>query len=106
MIGSKSNHPLNRAISIKDLNIDPRYGLIYEAIVNRESAKARELVRNGQYIKDTEKHGELMATEQMRQSGIFGVRYLDQGSRGAGEGTRNIVVFPGGEDQIKILKVE
>lgn len=33
MIGGKSNHPLNRAISIKDLNIDPRYGLIYEAIV-------------------------------------------------------------------------
>lgn len=97
---------LERFFNPKNPNKGPLGSEIYEAIVNRESAKARELVRNGQYIKDTEKHGELMATEQMRQSGIFGVRYLDQGSRGAGEGTRNIVVFPGGEDQIKILKVE
>ena len=44
--------------------------------------------------------------EAMRQAGIPGIRYLDQGSRDAGEGTRNLVVFPGGEDQIKILKTE
>jgi hypothetical protein len=42
----------------------------------------------------------------LREAGVPGVRYLDQGSRGAGDGTRNIVVFPGGEDQIKIVKVE
>lgn len=44
--------------------------------------------------------------QMMREAGIPGVRYLDQGSRGVGTGTRNIVVFPGGEDQIKILKHE
>jgi hypothetical protein len=31
--------------------------------------------------------------EALREAGIPGIRYLDQGSRGAGEGTRNYVVF-------------
>lgn len=42
----------------------------------------------------------------MREAGIPGVRYLDQGSKGSNAGSRNLVVFPGGEDQIKILKQE
>jgi hypothetical protein len=33
------------------------------------------------------------ATNALRESGIPGIRYLDQGSRGAGEGSRNYVVF-------------
>jgi hypothetical protein len=46
------------------------------------------------------------ASNILREAGIPGVRYLDQGSREAGKGSRNIVVFPGGEDQIKIIKTE
>ena len=42
----------------------------------------------------------------LQEAGIPGVRYLDQGSRGDGKGTRNLVVFPGGEDQVKIIKRE
>jgi hypothetical protein len=42
----------------------------------------------------------------LKDAGIPGVRYFDQGSRGNQQGTRNIVVFPGGEDQVKILKRE
>lgn len=42
--------------------------------------------------------------ELMRQSGVPGIRYLDQGSRGTGEGTSNFVVFPGNEDLLTILK--
>lgn len=42
----------------------------------------------------------------MQKAGIPGIRYLDAGSRGAADGTRNIVVFPGEEDKVKILKVE
>lgn len=42
--------------------------------------------------------------ELMRQAGVPGIRYLDQGSRGRGEGTSNFVVFPGGEDLLTILK--
>lgn len=44
--------------------------------------------------------------KMMRDAGIPGVRYLDQGSRGSDKAMKNIVVFPGGEDQIKILKQE
>ena len=41
--------------------------------------------------------------EQLRKSGIPGIRYLDQGSRTAGKGTSNFVVFPGEEDALTIL---
>lgn len=40
----------------------------------------------------------------LRQAGIPGIRYLDQGSRGAGEGTSNFVIFPGEEDLLTILR--
>jgi hypothetical protein len=43
------------------------------------------------------------AANYLRESGIPGIRYLDQGSRAGGEGTRNIVVFPGEEQNVKIL---
>jgi len=41
--------------------------------------------------------------ELIRQAGIPGIRYLDEGSRGVGQGTSNFVVFPGGEDLLKIV---
>jgi hypothetical protein len=44
--------------------------------------------------------------ERLRQAGIPGIRYLDQSSRAGGEGTRNIVVFPGEEQNVKILSRE
>lgn len=44
------------------------------------------------------------AAQRLREAGIPGIRYLDQGSRGAGEGTSNFVVFPGNEDMLTILK--
>lgn len=43
-------------------------------------------------------------SEALRQAGIPGIRYLDQGSRGADQGTSNFVVFPGNEDLLRILK--
>lgn len=42
----------------------------------------------------------------LREAGIPGIRYLDQGSRGAGTGTSNFVVFPGEEDLLRILSVD
>ena len=44
------------------------------------------------------------ATQAMRRAGIPGIRYLDGGSRGAGQGTSNYVVFPGNEDLLTILE--
>ena len=43
-------------------------------------------------------------SEMLRKQGIPGIRYLDGGSRGAGQGTSNYVVFPGNEDILKILE--
>ena len=40
----------------------------------------------------------------LRQLGVPGIRYLDGGSRGAGQGTSNFVVFPGEEKSLKILE--
>jgi hypothetical protein len=42
--------------------------------------------------------------EQLRQMGIPGVKYLDEGSRAKGEGTRNFVTFPGEEKNLTILE--
>ena len=42
------------------------------------------------------------ATQALREAGIPGIKYLDQGSRGAGDGTRNYVVFD--DKLISILK--
>ena len=44
-----------------------------------------------------------LASEALREAGIPGVKYLDQGSRDAGEGTRNFVVFPGNEHMMNIV---
>jgi hypothetical protein len=48
--------------------------------------------------------GQAKASELLQKAGIPGVRYLDAGSRGAGEGTSNFVVFPGNENMMTILE--
>jgi hypothetical protein len=60
--------------------------------------------RYGYYRSGTIEHKSRSAAEALLQEGIPGIRYLDQGSRSAGEGTRNYVMFPGTEDQIRILR--
>jgi hypothetical protein len=44
------------------------------------------------------------ASARLRELGIPGIRYLDGGSRGAGQGSSNFVVFPGGESMLQILE--
>ena len=64
-------------------------------IVDQSSPLAQG--KSGQDLYDffTHKHGEneLAAVETLRNAGIPGIRYLDQGSRGEGKGTHNYVVF-------------
>jgi len=43
-------------------------------------------------------------TATLKDRGIPGIRYLDQGSRAGGQGTSNYVVFPGNEKLTKILE--
>lgn len=45
---------------------------------------------------------DVQLSQQLRNAGIPGIRYFDQGSRGAGDGTRNYVVFD--ENIIEIVK--
>jgi hypothetical protein len=45
-----------------------------------------------------------VTASQMLQEGVPGIKYFDAGSRGAGQGTRNYVIFPGAEDKIRILR--
>jgi hypothetical protein len=47
---------------------------------------------------------EIFAAQRLRAAGIPGIRYLDGGSRGAGAGSSNFVVFPGEENMLKILE--
>ena len=44
------------------------------------------------------------ASEKLKALGIPGVKYLDGGSRGAGQGSSNFVVFPGNEGLLSILE--
>jgi len=50
-------------------------------------------------------YGQAAASRQLREAGIPGIRYLDQGSRGAGKGTSNFVVFPGEESKVRIMEI-
>jgi hypothetical protein len=42
------------------------------------------------------------ASKALSEAGIPGLRYLDAGSRASGEGSRNVVIFPGEEGRITI----
>lgn len=44
------------------------------------------------------------AAQLLKQQGVPGMRYLDGGSRGAGAGSSNYVVFPGNEGLLNILE--
>jgi hypothetical protein len=44
------------------------------------------------------------ATDWLRKNGAPGIRYLDAGSRSAGAGSSNFVVFPGEENALSILE--
>jgi Arc/MetJ-type ribon-helix-helix transcriptional regulator len=48
--------------------------------------------------------GQQATSAYLKDLGIPGIRYFDRQSRDVKEGTRNIVVFPGEESKVKILK--
>ena len=57
-------------------------------------------IAESQGVKNTKS----FASDYLRQRGIPGIRYLDGGSRGVGQGTSNFVVFPGNEGLLTILE--
>lgn len=46
----------------------------------------------------------IAVSESLKKAGVPGIRYLDGGSRSAGGGTSNFVVFPGNEGLLSILE--
>ena len=56
-------------------------------------------------VKSNMQKGSAAAAQALRDAGVPGIRYLDQGSRAAGKGTSNFVVFPGEEESIKMLEI-
>lgn len=66
---------------------------MYREITGRFEKEARQRVRDGEYISDTNAWAKERASKLLNEIGIRGIRYLDGTSRGAGEGSSNYVIF-------------
>jgi hypothetical protein len=91
-----------------DRGISDRLGMGQLA---RHSANLRRMQEDaslapGQLLYDglSADFGSASASKKLMDAGIPGIQYFDQLSRGAGQGTRNYVMFPGTEDSIRILR--
>ena len=76
-------------------------GFIWDSLVKQKNSEGAF----GEHIADPApaiKTGPRAAMEALRQAGIDGIQYLDAGSRGAGEGSRNYVMFD--DRLVKILR--
>ena len=65
---------------------------IYHSLVKYRPNQGGGTTSAGMNISDLDATPEA-ASGRLRATGIHGIKYLDQGSRNAGEGTRNFVVF-------------
>ena len=98
-----SQQPENVRLLAKDLGLakDATGKDVYSALSNQ--ARDMGIIR-GQNAQTTLPGSQGRAATDLAEFGIPGIRYLDGGSRGKGQGTYNYVVFPGLEDQVKILE--
>jgi hypothetical protein len=84
--GSKASGIINAWREGRDVGVIPKGGDLHHAMTNFGKTEPTAFA------------------EMLRSSGIPGIRYLDEGSRNAGKGTSNFVVFPGNERLLKILE--
>ena len=82
-----------------DGSVMPAGHAVSEAGWGRGINKGRDL-----WLAAARDMGPLEASLHFSRGGIPGIRYLDQGSRAVGGGTRNYAMFPGTEDRIRILR--
>jgi hypothetical protein len=83
------------------VNADPAHFLDWDKPLNQQSEHVKQAIANSPYAgyeKTNLPGGQLVpqtlaGAQALHEAGIPGIRYLDQGSRGAGEGSRNSVVF-------------
>jgi hypothetical protein len=83
-------------LSAEDMSIAKKYdspgSVLYQMISASDEAKDVTAAYPGAE----------QASQYLRERGVPGVKYLDEASRDAGEGTSNFVVFPGNEDILTI----
>jgi hypothetical protein len=90
-----------------DKPLSEQSDFVKSAIKENELDYVPERLTGGRLLEEMNKAFEPgMVSKHLRDAGIPGIRYLDQGSRGAGQGTSNFVVFPGEEELLRILNVE
>jgi len=77
----------------------------YARLISKANARGGEVTGGQFYDGMLSQFGgsQTKVSEFMREAGIPGIQYLDAGSRSAGTGTRNYVVFPGNEGLLNIL---
>lgn len=66
---------------------------IYNQIVNRGVDTRPSIFRDDSLLWREGPKNKMIASSMLNEAGIPGIRYLDQGSRGTGQGTSNYVVF-------------
>ena len=62
-------------------------------LLNGQWTRTRDIPANNLWGNLANQYGPEKASQTLYEAGIPGIQYLDQASRGAGEGTRNYVVF-------------
>ena len=107
--GGVGYRPAGRMYQVS-INADPEHFLDWDKPLSEQSEHVQEAIKKtpfSDYLKTSFKGSQLApytqeGMEKLRQAGISGIKYLDQGSRAAGEGSRNYVVFD--DKMIDILK--
>ena len=80
---------------------------IFERSIKQSEHDLRRLQKASQMsgaeaYRELGQRGESVASQRLREAGIPGIKYLDAGSRSAGQGSRNYVVFD--DSLVSILK--
>lgn len=98
-----SQQPEAVRVALKDFGLPPT--ATGKDAYNALSQQARDIaIMRGQNAQTTLGASQAGASNDLLGFGIPGIRYLDGGSRGAGQGSSNYVVFPGNEGLLSILE--
>jgi hypothetical protein len=82
--------------------VNPTGNSIYENLTNERGAVDWPITANADMRKEYRNKASVLTSQDMRNAGIPGIKYLDQGSRSEGVGSHNYVVFD--DSLIDILK--
>jgi hypothetical protein len=95
-----SMNPYRAQLAAKDVGgNEPTGSLIYNRLAELMSEGKKSDV-----FTNAANYGAKNASQELADAGIAGIKYLDEGSRATGQGTRNFVVFPNEEKSMTILE--